>query len=144
MFHVKQFDCSDRAIGQRLKSIREARKETGLAFSFAIRSATGKLMDPSKISKIENGKQTASFDDIAHFAALDPAQRGREWLAWGVREPEAPVMVDGVPFEEGTPVTPEENRQRRVAEGGQSYRASDASGASRSRGQQPRKRRRPK
>lgn len=39
--------------------------------------------DHSVISKIENGGRRVSIEEVPLFAALDPKQRGANWLAWG-------------------------------------------------------------
>lgn len=144
MFHVQHFDCSAEAVGKRVQAVRQARRESMLEFVFSIADATGRRFDPSKISKIETGKQEASLLDIAILAAMDPAARGREWLAYGSRESRSAERMDGVPYEEGTPVTLDDQRPGRVAEAGRPYPASGSRGAESERGQLRRKRRRPK
>jgi hypothetical protein len=46
-------------------------------------TGTGDTFHPSRLSDIENDKTTPSLDEVARIAAVDPHNRGRDWLGWG-------------------------------------------------------------
>lgn len=83
-------DGSREALVERLRSIREASGLTQVQFLERLNRATAAAgMRPyvqSVLSRLENGGQQATVDDIAVFAAVDPKGRGKLWLAWGEKD----------------------------------------------------------
>lgn len=85
----------DRALtpGERLYLIRLAcgdgvrKPESAADFSERVRKATGKRYDQATISRLETGGRNWLLEDIDAFAAVDPEQRGRAWLA-GYSDPD--------------------------------------------------------
>jgi transcriptional regulator with XRE-family HTH domain len=78
---------ADSGVSERLKAVREATGLTQARFLPRLNQAAERLgvreYSQSTLSRLESGMQTASFDDVAVFAAVDPLQRGKLWLAWG-------------------------------------------------------------
>lgn len=76
------------SIGDRLFLIRLAcgggRPETVEQFVARVEGLTSVHYDPATISRLEAGKRKWTTKDVEVFAAVDPDQRGRSWLAWGV------------------------------------------------------------
>jgi transcriptional regulator with XRE-family HTH domain len=74
----------------RLKAIREATGLTQLQFLERLNSVAKKLGTrpyvQSLLSRLENGLQVPSFDDITVYATVDPKARGKLWLAWNETE----------------------------------------------------------
>jgi transcriptional regulator with XRE-family HTH domain len=74
-------------VDQRLKAVREATGLTQVQFIPRLNQAAEKLgvrpYAQSVLSRLENGGQQATFDDIAVYATVDPLHRGKLWLAWG-------------------------------------------------------------
>lgn len=72
---------------QRLKAVREAAGVTQLQFLARLNAAAESLgkrtYAQSQLSRLENGLQEPTFDDVAVFALVDPERRGKLWLAWG-------------------------------------------------------------
>lgn len=62
-------------------------------FVALVERTTGHRYDPAAISRSENGKRDITVDDAIRFAAVDPKQRGKAWLAFGDDEPLAVVEV---------------------------------------------------
>jgi len=71
------------SFGGRLKLIRSARGMTQLEFVALINARSSERLSQSTLSKLESGRQAATFDDAMLFARFDPLNRGRAWLAWG-------------------------------------------------------------
>jgi transcriptional regulator with XRE-family HTH domain len=74
----------------RLRAVREATGLTQLQFLAKLNAAAERLGTrayvQSLLSRLENGLQVPSFDDIAVYASIDPERRGKLWLAWGEAE----------------------------------------------------------
>jgi transcriptional regulator with XRE-family HTH domain len=91
----------------RLKAVRESMGMTQLQFLARLNGAAERLGTrpyvQSLLSRLENGLQVPSFDDLTVYATLDPEHRGRLWLGWGLTEDE-------------TLKIPESRRSMRVAE----------------------------
>ena len=136
--------CSDQAVGQRVREIRETLGMTALAFVAHVYRETKQSYSQSQLSRIENGKQSVTLADVAVFAAVDPLQRGREILAFGMRQALPGGAIPGIAIESGTPVSSKSAARLRVAEAGQSYQASDVGVSPPSRGPRRQKRKRPK
>lgn len=77
---------AESGINERLKAVREATGLTQLRFLPRLNQAAAALgvreYSQSTLSKLESGAQGASFDDVKVFAAVDPLQRGKLWIAW--------------------------------------------------------------
>lgn len=80
-------------IGQRLYLIRLAcgdgvrRPESAADFGRRVKKATGLKYDQATISRLETGGRNWLLEDVEAFAAVDPLQRGRAWLAGFDGEP---------------------------------------------------------
>lgn len=89
--------------GQRFYMVRLAagdgvRKPEPLkAFVERIARQTGFVIHASELSEIENDKpsKAVTAEHIEAVAAVDPAQRGRDWLGWDgpITSPSAPYHV---------------------------------------------------
>jgi hypothetical protein len=112
-------DVSPRAIGKRIKEIRGKRFQE--PFLQELESRTGHRISQAAYSRMENGKEAISLDDIVAFARIDPQGRGREWLAFGVYEGRKARKTSAPRDEEATPET--SGPQLRVAEQGRTYQA---------------------
>lgn len=66
----------------RLRAIREATGLTQEQFR-AVLVRAGLDLSQSQLSRLENGLETPSLDELAAYAAVDPLKRGRLWVAWG-------------------------------------------------------------
>lgn len=78
-----------------MRGIREARGEKQPEFAAALNAAAVRLgvqarYDGTTVSKIETGMRRVTLEDIELVAAIDPEQRGREWLGWGAAPRAAP------------------------------------------------------
>lgn len=69
-------------VGARLKSVRVALGLSQLEFIALLWEKLGYELRQSELSRIESGKQAATLEDFTAFAAVDPLQRGRAWLAF--------------------------------------------------------------
>ena len=71
----------------RLRAVREAHEMTQLQFLPLLNREAARRgvreYSQSTLSRLESGRQEATFDDVAVFAALDPQHRGKLWLGWG-------------------------------------------------------------
>lgn len=57
--------------------------------------------DSSAIARLEKNERRLHLDDITVIAAVDPKQRGREWLGWGTQgEMPNPALDRGLTLEE--------------------------------------------
>lgn len=74
-------------VGARLRAVREATGLTQVQFLARLNRAAEQLgvrpYAQSVLSRLENGLQQATFDDVAVYAAVDPLGRGKLWLGWG-------------------------------------------------------------
>jgi transcriptional regulator with XRE-family HTH domain len=78
----------DATVGERVRQIREARGEKQPEFATALNAAAVRLgitarYDGTTVSKLETGMRRATLEDIELIAAIDPGDRGRDWLGWG-------------------------------------------------------------
>lgn len=64
-------------------------------FVALIRERTGAKYDPSAISRTENGDRDLALEDVPVIAAVDPHERGRDWLAWGDAPAPGDVIMVG-------------------------------------------------
>jgi hypothetical protein len=81
------------SVQDRLKSIREATAgaPTQGAFAAVLQHKAERLFGEevehryaqTLVNRLENGGQPPTLQDIAVYAALDPRNRGKLWLAWG-------------------------------------------------------------
>lgn len=92
-----------RALGGRIRSIREATGLTQLAFVGWL-ADRGLPITQSVLSRWETGDATPSFDALAALARLDPEGRGRLWLVWGDDPREG--TVDATPSAAAPPPPP--------------------------------------
>lgn len=85
-----------RAEGDRVRAVREAIGERQPAFALRLTGQARKLgmiwlrYDNTIVSKLEQGTRDLSIDDTFVIAAIDPRQRGRQWLITGEESPELP------------------------------------------------------
>lgn len=76
-------------LGRRVADIRArlgrgpSRPLSQSAFARLIAEKTGVVIDRTELSRLERDARGASLAMIDAIARVDPAQRGREWLAWG-------------------------------------------------------------
>lgn len=63
-------------------------------FAALITRATKTVIDPSALSRLENGGRGLSIDDAHAIAAIDPKRRGPVWLAFG--DAQTPPIMEGV------------------------------------------------
>ena len=75
---------ADAQRGQRVKLVRDARGETQPEFAKALEQESGTRYDASEVSRLETGNRVATWEDVRAVAALDPLDRGRDWLGWDV------------------------------------------------------------
>lgn len=96
----------------RLRAIREATGLTQEQFR-AVLARAGLDISQSQLSRLENGGEVPDLDELAAYAAVDPLQRGRLWLAWGddLQEGRAPTKSGGAAAPRG-PLPREEDLQR--------------------------------
>lgn len=74
--------AGDRLFKIRLACGDGARKAEPLdAFVVRVERVTGAVYDPSTISLLERMKQKWRLDDVRTFAAVDPMERGEQWLS---------------------------------------------------------------
>lgn len=85
---------ADALRGQRIKAVRDARNETQPQFAAALQAVSGERYDASEVSRLESGNRVATWDDVRAIAALDPKQRGRDWLGWDVASSSAPIPLE--------------------------------------------------
>lgn len=128
---------AESGISDRLKAVREATGLTQLRFLPKLNQAAAALgvreYSQSTLSKLESGAQSASFDDVAVFAAVDPLQRGKLWLAWN--EETAALMTNRHTYTEAeldeAARQAEVDRRRLAARGGAVHRKRPRAGGDR-------------
>lgn len=81
------------SVGARLRAVREATGKKQQDFVPLLDAAAADLYgsgeltySQSALSRLETGGQTATLEDIAVFARVDPKRRGKLWVAWGETE----------------------------------------------------------
>lgn len=120
-FLADVLDVSPEGIGDRIRQIRGQRFAD--PFLDQLLAHTGHKISRTALSRMENGKEAVTLADIVAIAAVDPKNRGREWLAFGVYEARKSRRA-GIPREfEITPGST--GPQLRVAEQGRNGPATD-------------------
>jgi transcriptional regulator with XRE-family HTH domain len=107
----------------RLKAVREASGLTQLQFLAKLNGVAERLGSrpyvQSLLSRLENGLQVPSFDDVTVYAMLDPERRGKLWVGWG--ETEDPTMrrpvTRDIPLDAMERVSSKKDAPRRRATG---------------------------
>lgn len=69
-----------------------------------IHAVTGYSFSAPQLSRLQNGLQAATFEEIDVLARADPLQRGRNWLGWG--EAAAPTRSLRAPARDKTSAPP--------------------------------------
>lgn len=104
---------------------------TMAAFAALLTKRSGTSYDSAKISRIESGERALSIAEVDVIAAVDPQNRGREWLAWGEKKP---VTVDGLDDMEAGAVLLSPAQLARAEEAVAAREAAERQAAQRARG----------
>lgn len=89
-------------IAERVRRIREDLGLRQYQFAKLVTRRTDRRCSKTTISRIESGKQPVQIRDVEAFAAVDPLNRGKAWLAFGgvpMSAPRHALPLGAVPCE---------------------------------------------